>query len=113
MEHGYIAYTHGCRCEVCRKAKADYMRERRAAARALAQKYTQTADGTPGNPWNAFANGSVRFLAPIKTHGTRAGYEEHGCRCRECTSARTRSDQRYARSRSARRYEPQVDTHRR
>lgn len=85
-DHGYGKYTNGCRCDVCRQAKADYSRERRAKARALAQKYS--VDG-----W--------RYVAPIERHGTRFGYEEAGCRCPECTHARTSSDVTYARSRRA------------
>ncbi len=64
--HGYGPYSKGCRCEVCRRAKADYMRDRRAAARAKPQ-------------------GKVAGIL----HGSRAGYEEHGCRCTLCV--RTRS----------------------
>ena len=83
--HGYTAYTRGCRCDECRQAKADYMRGRRAMARYKAQKHT---DGRPGP-------GVARYLAPKATHGTRAGYDEHGCRCEPCTAARRESDRRY------------------
>lgn len=83
-QHGYIAYTNGCRCEVCRKAKADYMRARRAAARALAAKHTRSSTGARGARHNAFAPGAFRYLARNVLHGTRAAYDEHGCRCREC-----------------------------
>lgn len=71
--HGYGPYSKGCRCTVCRKAKADYMRARRAEARALAQR--------------AAASGRQRYVDGI-THG-RVGYAEHGCRCRICVSAAT------------------------
>lgn len=27
--HGMTGYTKGCRCDVCRKSRADYMREKR------------------------------------------------------------------------------------
>jgi hypothetical protein len=65
--HGYVPYTKGCRCAICRQGKADYMRERRAKARANAQ---------PG--------GKVAGIL----HGSRAGYEEHGCRCSLCVETR-------------------------
>jgi hypothetical protein len=61
--HGYGGYTNGCRCQVCRDAKADYMRERRAAA------FTSTGPVTD------------------VTHGTRFAYEERGCRCEKCVTA--------------------------
>lgn len=88
--HGYNLYTHGCRCEVCRRAKADYMRDRRAEARKVAQKYTD-----PRPAANVWADGAGRYLATITRHGTRFGYEEKGCRCADCTAARTSSDARY------------------
>jgi hypothetical protein len=28
--HGQSGYTKGCRCSICRKARAEYMRKRRA-----------------------------------------------------------------------------------
>lgn len=77
-QHGYVAYTHGCRCDTCRKAKADYMRARRAKGRALA-RHVQTKTRR-------------RYVAPIEAHGTRYGYEERGCRCIDCTDARTAAD---------------------
>lgn len=94
--HGYGPYTSGCRCDVCRRAKADYMWKRRAQARSVAQKYTSTASGGRAGRWDAFAPGSTRHVASGVSHGTRYAYEERGCRCRECTTARTVSDRRYA-----------------
>lgn len=76
--HGYGPYTSGCRCAVCRKAKAEYMRVRRLIARANAHN----ADGV--------------YVAPISRHGTRFGYEEHGCRCDPCHEARLAEDARYS-----------------
>lgn len=65
--HGYVRYASGCRCETCKGAKADYMRERRAAARARAK--------------NGVAVVGIN-------HGSRAGYDEHGCRCLPCSEAK-------------------------
>lgn len=88
--HGYGPYTRGCRCDVCRKAKADYMRKRRAAGRALAQQHSERAPGCDqGHPWKP---GTVRYVAPIARHGSRFAYDELGCRCLDCTHARTSSD---------------------
>jgi hypothetical protein len=61
-EHGYGPYTNGCRCAVCKDAKADYMRERRREGRRQA-----SAEPVPG----------------VK-HGTLFAYDERGCRCGEC-----------------------------
>lgn len=72
-EHGYIAYTHGCRCQVCKASKAAYMRERRAKAR-------QRQGAVPAHI----------------AHGTRHAYEEHGCRCYHCRIARTAAQRRAA-----------------
>lgn len=82
--HGYGRYTHGCRCEVCRQAKSDYMRDRRAAARRRAQTVRALNDELPPHR---------RSFMPIPgiTHG-KAGYEEQGCRCVECVGARSEAD---------------------
>ena len=96
-EHGtYARYAGagrgraGCRCEPCRKAKADYMRQRREAARQQARPHTAGPDGGAVGRYNAFAPGAQRHHVPGITHG-RYGYEERGCRCRECTTARYES----------------------
>lgn len=67
--HGYHRYSskEACRCEICRQGKADYMRGRRAKARANAQSGVKV---------------------PHVLHGSRAGYEEHGCRCDLCMRTR-------------------------
>lgn len=96
--HGYGAYTNGCRCEVCRAAKADYMRQRRAAAVAAAAKHTQSSTRKRPARSTAFAPGATRYVAAGVTHGTRYAYEEHGCRCRGCTDAHTQSYRRQAAS---------------
>lgn len=93
--HGYGSYSHGCRCGVCRAAKADYMRDRRAAARARAQANTRSSTGQRGARESARAPGAYRNVASIEKHGTRYGYEEAGCRCLECTDARMESDRKY------------------
>ena len=84
-DHGtyarYSSSTSPCRCEACRKAKADYMRARRAAARAIARRYSDPTKG--------------RYVAKIDSHGTRFGYEEHGCRCFACVDARAEADRKY------------------
>lgn len=90
--HGYGLYTHGCRCDVCRKAKADYMRERRATARKMAQKHTISSTGKRPARDTAWTPGAHRYVAPIANHGSRFGYEEHGCRCLDCTEARALDD---------------------
>jgi len=60
-EHGRYRYTHyKCRCDICRKANADYCRKRR--------EIRSTQDIT----------------AP---HGKRTTYTNYGCRCGECTEA--------------------------
>lgn len=94
-KHGYSGYSNGCRCVTCRKAKADYMRERRQEARLLAQKHTTTGTGRRPGWHNAFDVGAVRHVAAIEKHGTRYGYEEAGCRCPRCTAARSASDAKY------------------
>lgn len=73
--HGYVPYTHGCRCEICRRAKAAYVRNRRGAARVLANKVG-----------NGLSTDGRHVVAGI-THG-RFGYEERGCRCDVCRSTR-------------------------
>lgn len=95
-EHGtYTRYSHGCRCEPCRGTKAAYMRQRRAAGRALAAVHTRSSTGRRSNNRTAWAAGASRYVASGITHGTRYGYEERGCRCLDCTAARAESDRRY------------------
>jgi hypothetical protein len=61
VPHGYNRYTAGCRCDICKAAKAAYMKARRDAA---------------------FLGRST--VPPGVRHGTRSTYEEHGCRCDSC-----------------------------
>ena len=72
IKHGYGAYTHGCRCEVCLQAKAAYIRGAREAAKAKAVPGV-AVEGAP--------------------HGTRSGWELHGCRCDDCKKAQLRRHQ--------------------
>lgn len=88
VKHGYGSYTHGCRCEVCKTAKAAYMSERRRAGRARAAANTRTATGKRGNRHNAFGVGATRNVVAGVTHG-RYAYDVHGCRCRDCTTAKS------------------------
>ena len=78
-EHGYNQYTYGCRCEVCREAKATYMRAKRAEARS------RVAD---------LISSKGRYLAPIARHGTIHGYADHKCRCFDCSEAKAQADAR-------------------
>ncbi len=87
--HGYNAYANGCRCEVCRAAKAAYMRTKRAATLALSRRFTDDRG---------------RYLAQGITHGTAAGYVDYRCRCRPCTTAATAKTARERRAQMARRF---------
>lgn len=86
-DHGYGPYTHGCRCDVCREAKAAYMRAKRA-------EHRREANGP-------LIDESGRYVAPISTHGTISGYADYKCRCLECTAAKSRASSRQYRNRGA------------
>jgi hypothetical protein len=63
FDHGLGRYTnHGCRCAICRREAAAYVRKRRAD----------------------------RLSAPIPeyVHGTDNGYTNYACRCELCKQAR-------------------------
>lgn len=75
--HGYAAYSNGCRCEVCRAAKAERTREYRAQARKALRLVN--------------AKGTGRNFVPGITHGYN-GYQNHACRCMVCTHERSRYD---------------------
>lgn len=67
-EHGYVTYSRGCRCDVCREAKAAYIRNQRASRATSA-----------------------------KVHGIRhgySGYANHKCRCIVCRRAKGAQDKR-------------------
>jgi hypothetical protein len=75
--HGYGGYTNGCRCETCRAAKRQYMRDKRAKA---SQRRIRT--------------GNRRFIAEGITHGTYAGYADAQCRCYLCSAAKADQDRK-------------------
>ena len=54
-EHGISGYRRGCKCEVCRAAKRDYMREWRARSRdaAVPDVEAQPAPAEPRSPVKA------------------------------------------------------------
>lgn len=87
LTHGYGGYARGCRCDTCRAAKANYIRERRDSARVLANLVG-----------NGFSTDGRHYVDGI-THG-RFGYEERGCRCDVCLEARMQN----IRDRQARRH---------
>ena len=76
IEHGkrqtYVYYK--CRCDECRAANREYLRQYRAAnreaIRASQARYTTKLKGSEHIP-----------------HGTRYGYSDFGCRCDECRAA--------------------------
>lgn len=74
-DHGYVPYTRGCRCEVCRNAKSTYMRAKRRRARRVRESV-----------------GGRLFVEHIR-HGT-AGYKDHSCRCEVCRAAKSAEDAR-------------------
>lgn len=86
--HGYGRYSRGCRCDICKAAKAEYMRRKRRRATATARIHTIGSDGTTGSQITratALQPGAIRYIAFGVTHGTRSAYEERGCRCPACT----------------------------
>lgn len=70
-EHGYVRYSTGCRCQVCRDAKAVYTREKRSVARD-ARLVAEDA--------------GLVYVAPVATHGIGA-YQNASCRCEVCRRA--------------------------
>ncbi len=80
QQHGYGPYTQGCRCEVCRQAKAAYMQSKRARARSA-----RTA-----SPSDAV------FIADVRAHGISA-YQDQQCRCGPCLLAKSEAGKRETR----------------
>ena len=78
-KHGYGRYTNGCRCDVCTEAKAAYMRAKRSKSQQV-----------PGG----LINDKGRYVAPIDKHGTIHGYQQHACRCFDCTAAKSAATKR-------------------
>ena len=65
-QHGtQLEYKHGCRCQECRKAHADYCRDQSANRKARL---------TSGK--------RVKVQ-----HGTMGAYRNWGCRCQKCSDA--------------------------
>lgn len=81
-EHGYGRYSSGCRCEICRAAKSTYMRERRGRAGAIREL--------------SEASGWGRNFVPDAAHGI-SGYQDSGCRCETCRSAKAAASARESR----------------
>lgn len=65
--HDEYGYRHGCRCDRCRAAWADYKRALRRRNGAV-----------PLDQWREMMRG--------RTHGVRSTYT-HGCRCDQCRQA--------------------------
>jgi hypothetical protein len=80
-EHGTNAsYGYGCRCDLCRDARAQYQRRRR-----------ERIDLAKGKPWTR--EDPVRpKKRPERRHGTTHMYGR-GCRCNDCIEARSGYDQ--------------------
>ena len=73
--HGMLGSytTKRCRCDVCRAASADYVRNVRALRREARE----------------LINGRLTAVDHRVKHGTHAGYNNWCCRCVECTRAGT------------------------
>ncbi len=77
--HGLTStYQAGCRCDDCKRAQADYAKQRYEARKA----------------------GDVRKPGERK-HGTRAMYLRGGCRCAECKAAESTYRREYEQRRRA------------
>lgn len=72
-DHGYVRYTHGCRCEVCRTAKREYTRAIRAPYRRALKLVRERGEG--------------RHYVDGITHGYSA-YQNYNCRCDVCTAGK-------------------------
>lgn len=72
-DHGYAAYAAGCRCDVCRAAKREYIAARRAA-------------GLEPIRVGVVRSRAGQRAVHVREHGTTTGYRR-GCRCRPCMDA--------------------------
>jgi len=90
--HGYGPYTHGCRCDECKAAKREYIRERRRVAREAARKHTTNLRGVVGNGRLGWPSGTERHYVPGVKHGTSYAWFERGCRCIDCTRWRSANE---------------------
>lgn len=84
--HGYSRYTNGCRCQVCRGAKRQYMRDKRRQA----------------NDRRKQADDPRKYVAHGITHGTYAGYTDAYCRCNLCAAVKADRDRAERRTREDR-----------
>lgn len=100
--HGtYTGYaSRDCRCDECKAAKAEYVRDRRRAGvedmghpEVVLPAWHQRAV-----PY-ASRVGVKRFMKPTVTHGTHSGYR-NGCRCWDCTDAWSAKTARQRRKRT-------------
>jgi hypothetical protein len=81
MKHGtYSAYSrrNGCRCDLCRAAKAAYVRQSRKVA-GMARVRAELAGKT--------------YIRSGIAHGL-SGYQNHACRCRVCVTVKADYDKR-------------------
>lgn len=78
-------YVHNkCRRAECKKANADYKRNKTGDYR--------TATASTNATLNA---AGLPFADPKLTHGLPSTYEWYGCRCLKCTAAHTEREQVY------------------
>jgi hypothetical protein len=90
--HGYGGYSCGCRCKVCKAAKADYMAKRRAAAfvtdsaperdPAVTHGIRPSPTGRGSRTRSAAAGARNAWPASTPVPVTRNGGRSHDRRCR-------------------------------
>ena len=67
-EHGGSRYAMGCRCSICRRAKAEYMQALRLRL--------------------------VEHEPPPEAHGKETTYNNWSCRCEACCAAKAECNRR-------------------